>query len=482
MVYVCENCGVSFSRNYSMMRHMRESCKARFMVGDVGGKQPRLDGAASTASMKTCAACNLSIPSNLMMAHQRTTQHRNNSCIPLCDGVQRVDSAFRSRIATYRISSDTEHIDFTVFFNDVMLKVLNVLEQMLGFHGALKVNMVVIGQYYHPTQDVNTEKSFNTCNKIVAVGSDLNELYQSFVEAMKTQSTEFQERDSGWALRKILYLEVNINQFRPIGGSSYIKLPKSIEMRGATVNVINQDQCCFAWAVTSALFPAARMMSQITSYPHYSRVLNLAAIHPDGSTKKPRKIPDLVHTENRSKTPEHLVPDVVVIEGPGAVSQPSPQPPRYSPITPATSSEREMSPPISIPDDNSDQPLSPIITCGRRRKSVRAAKKNLSAASATRIVKKSANFESATTFSQPDWSGFSASGKDIFSRAMENHSALQKQLCEEEVALELYRSEYAKFRQKMLDNESCMSNSNAKISELKNNFRTIAKTFNFSDK
>ncbi|CAG9771404.1 unnamed protein product [Ceutorhynchus assimilis] len=194
MAYVCEYCGVSFSRNYSMLRHKRESCMSRFIPEEVGGKRPRFVGAVS---MKTCALCDVTVPANFMAAHQRTAQHRNNSCIPLCDGVERVDSAFRNRIATYRISSDTDHIDFTVFFNEIIVKVLNVLEQALGLHGAIKVNMVVAGLYYHPTQDVHSEKSFNTSNKIIAVGSDLNEVYQSFVEVMKTKSTEFQEKDSG---------------------------------------------------------------------------------------------------------------------------------------------------------------------------------------------------------------------------------------------------------------------------------------------
>lgn len=197
MAYVCENCGLSFSRSYSMLRHKRESCIARFIVNDVGGKRPRLDEAASTSGMKTCVVCNVSVPSNLMVAHQRTSLHRNNSCLPLCDGVELVNSAFKSRIATYRISSNSEHVDFTLFFNDIMSKVLDVLEQALRLHYTIKVNMIVVGQYYHPTQEVYTEKSFNTCNNIVAVGSDLNDVYQSFVETMKTQSTEFQEKDSG---------------------------------------------------------------------------------------------------------------------------------------------------------------------------------------------------------------------------------------------------------------------------------------------
>jgi hypothetical protein len=133
------------------------------------------------------------------------------------------------------------------------------------------------------------------------MGCDLDEIYRSFVEAIKVQAADFQEKDSGmfmivngkyllklnqifyciigWALEKILYLEININKFSPLGGSSYIKLPKFIELKGAIINVRNQNECCFVWAITSALFPTARMSTQLSSYPHYSTVLNFTGMN-----------------------------------------------------------------------------------------------------------------------------------------------------------------------------------------------------------
>ena len=83
----------------------------------------------------------------------------------------------------------------------------------------------------------------------------------------------------GWALEKILYLEVNINKYSPLGGSSYLQLPKCIRSKNAIINVMNDDECCFAWAITSALFPAATMVGQKTSYPHFSTVLNVTGMN-----------------------------------------------------------------------------------------------------------------------------------------------------------------------------------------------------------
>lgn len=82
----------------------------------------------------------------------------------------------------------------------------------------------------------------------------------------------------GWALERIAFVEINVNKYSPLCGSSYIKLPKSIENKKAVINVENQDPYCFAWAVTSALYPANGHTSDTSSYPHFSTVLNLTGM------------------------------------------------------------------------------------------------------------------------------------------------------------------------------------------------------------
>lgn len=91
----------------------------------------------------------------------------------------------------YRVSSDKKHVDFSILFKEIKLKVVCLISQVLQVQKALKVNIVVVCPV---PQDTFSDKSFNTLNGIVSVGSDLNDIYQSFVEAMKAQSTEFQRR------------------------------------------------------------------------------------------------------------------------------------------------------------------------------------------------------------------------------------------------------------------------------------------------
>lgn len=196
-MYTCTFCGANFTRAGNMRRHQKESCKNINRDGPPA-KQSRLDSSQSTsASLQTCRSCNVTLTANQMISHKRTLQHRTNSCVPLMDGVEVVRSAFKYRIITYRVHSENEKLDYVLFFNEIRHKILNLLEEILLLHNTVKVNMETFARYILPTQELSDMKSFNTPNKIMDHGIDLNDVFDTFVDMMITQTTEFQERDSG---------------------------------------------------------------------------------------------------------------------------------------------------------------------------------------------------------------------------------------------------------------------------------------------
>lgn len=99
------------------------------------------------------------------------------------------------------------------------------------------------------------------------------------MNTIKGKMEEFQERDSGWTLVYIDYLEVNFNCIKTLRGSSYTPLPLPIQKKKACVNVKNQDQACFAWAVLSALYPRNKNSDRVSSYPNYKDGLNIENIN-----------------------------------------------------------------------------------------------------------------------------------------------------------------------------------------------------------
>ena len=89
---------------------------------------------------------------------------------------------------------------------------------------------------------------------------------------------KFQERDSGWALSRILNLIVNVNKYNPMYAGCWMELPREIMLKKAVINVRSMDNACFAWSVVAVLYPAKNHMDRKLSYPNYATVLNLEGI------------------------------------------------------------------------------------------------------------------------------------------------------------------------------------------------------------
>jgi len=84
--------------------------------------------------------------------------------------------------------------------------------------------------------------------------SDLECIFHEHTMEIISKTQEFQESDRGWYLNKLIRLEMNVNLYTPMAGSSFIPLPRFLLTKKAIVNVCNEnDQYCFEWALISAL-------------------------------------------------------------------------------------------------------------------------------------------------------------------------------------------------------------------------------------
>ncbi|XP_071652526.1 uncharacterized protein [Temnothorax longispinosus] len=98
------------------------------------------------------------------------------------------------------------------------------------------------------------------------------------IEPTLVKLEEFQERDSGWALSRILNLMVNVNKYNPLHAGCFVEIPREIKKKKAVINVQSLSNACFAWSVVAALYPAERHVERKSSYPHYTSVLDLTDI------------------------------------------------------------------------------------------------------------------------------------------------------------------------------------------------------------
>lgn len=92
---------------------------------------------------------------------------------------------------------------------------------------------------------------FNTFNHTINASMDLSIWFSENVyKKLEPRLSDFQDRDSGWALHRIVELLINVNTFEPINGSCHISLPP-FKQNKKNVEII--DSQCFKWAILASM-------------------------------------------------------------------------------------------------------------------------------------------------------------------------------------------------------------------------------------
>jgi len=187
-----------------------------------------------------------------------------------------IETAFKNRILTGAVIN-ADYIEPRQFLEEIKNTILERIHSVMAEHGSIKVNTAFNGEFI--AGEKTAVKTIATKNRELFQISDLHKWYTKYVvDTILASLEEFQERDSGWALSRILDLTINVNRFNPLHARCNINLPRKIMLKRAVVNVKSNDNACFAWAVVAALHPAANHSERTNEYSHYSTVLNLCGI------------------------------------------------------------------------------------------------------------------------------------------------------------------------------------------------------------
>ena len=179
-----------------------------------------------------------------------------------------------------------QHKDLSNFFDDAKKAFIVRLKNIMKQNPSLKVNAILYCKFEtYKEQIIEDTKHFQTKSHVVLQSTNLPEWFQNNIaDKLLSKIEDFQEKDSGWSLTEIISLNFSINKYSPMTGSgglgekesTYIDLPVFIKNKKAVINIQNNDEFCFLWCVTAALYPTKpNQCSSITSsYPHFSGVLD----------------------------------------------------------------------------------------------------------------------------------------------------------------------------------------------------------------
>ena len=74
---------------------------------------------------------------------------------------------------------------------------------------------------------------------------------------------------------------VDVANFKPLKGGTFIELPKILKDKKFAVNIKNKDNMCLLWAILAFLYPPppGKNLHRPSSYPNPKKVLNLQGIN-----------------------------------------------------------------------------------------------------------------------------------------------------------------------------------------------------------
>lgn len=98
------------------------------------------------------------------------------------------------------------------------------------------------------------------------------------MEVLEERLSVFVQAGSGRTLDENRALTLEMVDYQPIEGSSYLELPNDLLLTKAVINIKNDNQECFKWSVLAALHPVSNDAQRVSNYQEYKNELNFDGI------------------------------------------------------------------------------------------------------------------------------------------------------------------------------------------------------------
>ena len=177
-----------------------------------------------------------------------------------------------------------QNTDILLALQELEERIVEVLIVDIEQHQNIKWYVAVCAQYSklgNEQQVITTEVVFTNETQVSLLKEEIQHQMPDFMQEIYKQSSEFQTKGSGWSLDKVMHLIIHTAPFKPLEGSSYIKLPKFLESKKAVLNIQNNDERCILWAILAHKHPVEQQggaRNRTTSYLQYEHTVNMNGI------------------------------------------------------------------------------------------------------------------------------------------------------------------------------------------------------------
>src|SRR5688572_24941069 len=158
----------------------------------------------------------------------------------------------------------THGIDVTSFLDTVRPQVVGLLTKNRGIKVQFDLSCVMEKVHMKSGEVVEAEPHFKSKTDIILEATDVSKIYSSAVDKIKESMASYQMQGSNWRFRVVLKLDIDTVEYKPLKGSSYIQLLEYLANKKAIINPKNNDDECFKWCITRAMYPKAKNPQTIT--------------------------------------------------------------------------------------------------------------------------------------------------------------------------------------------------------------------------
>ncbi|XP_058981533.1 uncharacterized protein LOC131803829 [Musca domestica] len=295
----CSGCGQFFSNTYQLKFHQKNygcppmqnqpsnnsrldniehaNCNSvtlplmrnQFIIDQITGNDHNIPSQQSEGGNKFCNECHKAVRN--MSAHLRSDEHRRVIRQIFGENINIVKNSFGKNILTFEYINAKNILLPNELLSDAKETIVSLVEKNFTRNTPIKFNIELIGEYVKPTSQRDEPSTSNMvlntsqnmfCHmskmSLITEGDNISQLFHDHANRIINKMSEFQERDSGWALEKIVKLNINIYKANLTRGSQFLKTPLSLSKKNACLNIRNYDEFCFKWCIVAALSePAA---------------------------------------------------------------------------------------------------------------------------------------------------------------------------------------------------------------------------------
>ena len=128
-------------------------------------------------------------------------------------------------------------------------------------------------------EHVEGEAFFCGRNRRILDISEFRKLYQESKEKIWHSFDQWLKEGSGWVIKSIEKLTLEMCEYRPYQGSSYIKSPSWVLATRSVLNIENfSDNMCFLWHIAAAIYPTPVNAERPSKYENYLSQFDVTGI------------------------------------------------------------------------------------------------------------------------------------------------------------------------------------------------------------